>query len=49
LFTDSDRLRFQCFGGKLAQLGQRLSASTAKKTADDPFEKFAVSVTPKMG
>ena len=28
-------------GGKLAQLGQRLINSAAKKTADDFFEKFA--------
>jgi carbon monoxide dehydrogenase subunit G len=32
-------------GGKLAQLGQRLINSAAKKTADDFFEKFAVAVT----
>jgi uncharacterized protein len=35
-------------GGKLAQLGQRLINSVAKKTADDFFEKFAAAVTPKM-
>jgi hypothetical protein len=28
-------------GGKLAQLGQRLINSAAKKTADDFFEKFS--------
>lgn len=32
-------------GGKLAQLGQRLINSAAKKTADDFFEKFALAVT----
>ena len=31
-------------GGKLAQLGQRLINSAAKKTADDFFEKFAQAV-----
>ena len=31
-------------GGKLAQLGQRLINSAAKKTADDFFAKFAVAV-----
>jgi carbon monoxide dehydrogenase subunit G len=31
-------------GGKLAQLGQRLINSAAKKTADDFFAKFAVVV-----
>ena len=31
-------------GGKLAQLGQRLVNSAAKKTADDFFGKFAVAV-----
>jgi len=31
-------------GGKLAQLGQRLINSAAKKTADDFFEKFAAAV-----
>jgi uncharacterized protein len=33
-------------GGKLAQLGQRLINSAAKKTADDFFERFAAAVTP---
>src|SRR5437868_15331374 len=32
-------------GGKLAQLGQRLINSAAKKTADDFFIKFAAAVT----
>jgi uncharacterized protein len=32
-------------GGKLAQLGQRLINSAAKKTADDFFERFAAAVT----
>src|SRR6516164_4202079 len=32
-------------GGKLAQLGQRLINSAAKKTADDFFVKFAAAVT----
>ena len=32
-------------GGKLAQLGQRLIAGAAKKTADDFFQKFAAAVT----
>ena len=32
-------------GGKLAQLGQRLINSAAKKTADDFFERFKVAVT----
>ena len=31
-------------GGKLAQLGQRLINSAAKKTADDFFQKFAAAV-----
>jgi len=31
-------------GGKLAQLGQRLINSAAKKTADDFFEKFRTAV-----
>ncbi len=31
-------------GGKLAQLGQRLINSAAKKTADDFFERFKVAV-----
>jgi carbon monoxide dehydrogenase subunit G len=31
-------------GGKLAQLGQRLSNSAAKKTADDFFANFAKAV-----
>ena len=31
-------------GGKLAQLGQRLINSAAKKTADDFFGKFAAAV-----
>jgi carbon monoxide dehydrogenase subunit G len=31
-------------GGKLAQLGQRLINSAAKKTADDFFQKFAQAV-----
>jgi uncharacterized protein len=34
-------------GGKLAQLGQRLINSAAKKTADDFFVKFAEAVAPK--
>jgi len=36
-------------GGKLAQLGQRLVNSAAKKTADDFFLKFAEAVVPKTG
>ncbi len=32
-------------GGKLAQLGQRLINSAAKKTADDFFDKFAKAVS----
>jgi uncharacterized protein len=36
-------------GGKLAQLGQRLVNSVAKKTADDFFENFAAAVRPKVG
>ena len=35
-------------GGKLAQLGQRLVNSAAKKTADDFFLKFAEAVVPKI-
>jgi uncharacterized protein len=31
-------------GGKLAQLGQRLINSAAKKTADDFFQKFVAAV-----
>ncbi|MEA2906839.1 MAG: uncharacterized protein QOI12_4226 [Alphaproteobacteria bacterium] len=34
-------------GGKLAQLGQRLINSAAKKTADDFFVNFAAAVSPK--
>jgi carbon monoxide dehydrogenase subunit G len=34
-------------GGKLAQLGQRLINSAAKKTADDFFVNFAAAVAPK--
>jgi carbon monoxide dehydrogenase subunit G len=33
-------------GGKLAQLGQRLVQGTAKKLADDFFNKFAAAVAP---
>ena len=33
-------------GGKLAQLGQRLINSAAKKTADDFFVNFAKAVSP---
>jgi carbon monoxide dehydrogenase subunit G len=33
-------------GGKLAQLGQRLVQGTAKKLADDFFNKFAAAVVP---
>jgi uncharacterized protein len=36
-------------GGKLAQLGQRLINSVAKKTADDFFENFAAAVRPRVG
>jgi carbon monoxide dehydrogenase subunit G len=36
-------------GGKLAQLGQRLVNSAAKKTADDFFVKFANAVSPPPG
>jgi uncharacterized protein len=36
-------------GGKLAQLGQRLINSVAKKTADDFFGNFAAAVRPKAG
>ena len=36
-------------GGKLAQLGQRLINSAAKKTADDFFIKFAAAVGPGTG
>lgn len=32
-------------GGKLAQLGQRLVAGTAKKTADEFFKNFAEAMT----
>jgi hypothetical protein len=35
-------------GGKLAQLGQRLINSAAKKTADDLFQNFVAAVRPKM-
>ena len=35
-------------GGKLAQLGQRLINSAAKKTADDFFGNFAAAVMPKV-
>jgi hypothetical protein len=36
-------------GGKLAQLGQRLINSAAKKTADDFFVKFAATVAQSVG
>ena len=36
-------------GGKLAQLGQRLINSAAKKTADDFFANFAKAVGNKSG
>src|SRR5258706_13911817 len=36
-------------GGKLAQLGQRLVNSAAKKTADAFFLKFAEAVVPQTG
>jgi len=36
-------------GGKLAQLGQRLINSAAKKTADDFFERFAAAVGQTAG
>ena len=36
-------------GGKLAQLGQRLINSAAKKTADDFFQKFATAVAGQSG
>jgi uncharacterized protein len=36
-------------GGKLAQLGQRLMNSVAKKTADDFFGNLAAAVRPKIG
>jgi carbon monoxide dehydrogenase subunit G len=36
-------------GGKLAQLGQRLINSAAKKTADDFFGKFAATVAQSGG
>jgi carbon monoxide dehydrogenase subunit G len=36
-------------GGKLAQLGQRLINSAAKKTADDFFERFAGAVRAPSG
>jgi len=36
-------------GGKLAQLGQRLINSAAKKTADDFFASFAKAVGPASG
>src|SRR5213075_1108597 len=36
-------------GGKLAQLGQRLINSAAKKTADDFFEKFRTAVAIATG
>jgi uncharacterized protein len=36
-------------GGKLAQLGQRLINSVAKKTADDFFGNLAAAVRPKIG
>ncbi len=35
-------------GGKLAQLGQRLINSAAKKTADDFIQNFAAAARPKM-
>jgi hypothetical protein len=36
-------------GGKLAQLGQRLLAGTAKKMADQFFANFAEALTPGVG
>jgi uncharacterized protein len=37
------------WSGKLAQLGQRLINSAAKKTADDFFEKFRAAVATDSG
>ena len=36
-------------GGKLAQLGQRLINSVAKRTAEDFFGNFAAAVRPNVG
>ena len=36
-------------GGKLAQMGQRLLAGTAKKTADQFFDNFAEALSPGAG
>jgi carbon monoxide dehydrogenase subunit G len=54
LLTDVDggtRLNYRAqaqIGGKLAQLGQRLIAGTAKKIADLFFANFAAALTPKQ-
>jgi len=40
LFTDSDRLRFNVSMASLRSSDNASSASTAKETADDFFEKF---------
>jgi len=49
LFSDSDRLRFNVSAANSRSSDNASSTSSAKKTADDFFEKFAVPVTPKMG
>lgn len=54
LLTDLDgstRLNYRAqaqIGGKLAQLGQRLIAGTAKKIADLFFANFAAALVPKQ-
>src|ERR687892_132256 len=37
------------FGGKLAQIGSRLIDGTARKMADDFFNRFAAAVSPEPG
>ena len=36
-------------GGKLAQIGSRLIDGTARKMADDFFNRFAAAVSPRAG
>lgn len=49
LFSDSDHLRFNVSAANSRSSDNASSTSSARKTADDFFEKFAVPVTPKMG
>jgi uncharacterized protein len=49
---DETVLRFEVqaqVGGKLAQIGSRLIDGTARKMADDFFNRFAAAVSPEPG